>query len=229
MEPLFSPFLFFLFMAIAIGEYALSAFWVPFYFRFGVPLYRQTFHLPEAPADLGQHIPALESQLPRSWWQAAVAFRALGPHELAFRQHLLKSSRNALHGRVFYNPQQQQLTITGYFYWTLLLFPLPLLALGFFELFLLPFLAVFAFGLLFNVAHQRRSYQRVATAVQLTLGATQSLAQPPESTSSTPYDPFAPTPNTLPGLSTTELLLIGVLLLMLLITGAVFAVYWFGR
>lgn len=226
MEPFFSPFFFFLFIAIAMGEYALSAFWTPFYFRFGIPLYRQSFQLPHAPADLGQYITNLESQLPRAWWHGAVVFRSLGTHELAFRQHMVKNSRNALHGRVLFDPLSNQLSITGYFYWTLLFFPLVFLAMGFFELFFLPFIALMIFILLFNIAHQRRSYQRVATAVQNTLSATPWQDAAPEPT---PYDPFAPSPNRLPGLSTTELVLVVVLGMMVFITAAVFAVYWLGR
>ncbi|HRQ41682.1 MAG TPA: hypothetical protein PLD25_27495 [Chloroflexota bacterium] len=226
MNSFFSLLFFFLLFIIAIGEFILSAFWVPFYFRFGIPLYRQSFQLPHAPADLGQYINNLESQLPRAWWQAAVVFRALGPHELAFRQHMMKNSRNALHGRVLFDPLSNQLSITGYFYWTLLFLPLSFLAMGFFELLFLPSIAFLVLILLFNIAQQRRSYQRVATAVQQTLGASQWLDHSPEPS---PYDPFAPAPSTLPGLSTTELVLIGLLLVMLFITGAVFAVYWFGR
>ncbi|MCL4266365.1 MAG: hypothetical protein KJ069_24385 [Anaerolineae bacterium] len=226
MDTFFSPVFFFLLFIIAIGEFILSAFWVPFYFRFGLPLYRRNFQLPPTPTDLGQHIPTLESQLPRSWWQGAVVFRALGPHELAFRQHMIKNSRNALHGRVLFDPLSNQLSITGYFYWTLLFFPLAFLAMGFFELFFLPFIAFFVFILLINITQQRRSYQRVATAVQNTLSATPWHDAAHEPTS---YDPFAPSPNKLPGLSTTELMLMVVLLMMVFSTGVVFAVYWLRR
>lgn len=226
MDTFFSPIFFFLLFIIAIGEFVLSAFWVPIYFRFGLPLYRRNFQLPPTPTDLGQYIVTLESQLTRSWWQGAVVFRALGPHELAFRQHMVKNSRNALHGRVLFDPLSNQLSITGYFYWTLLFFPLAFLAMGFFDLFFLPFIAFFVFILLINIAQQRRSYQRVATAVQNTLSATpwhDATPEPP------PYDPFAPSPNKLPGLSSAELMLMAVLGIMVFITVAVFAVYWFGR
>lgn len=226
MDTFFFPPFFFLFLIIAIGEFMLSAFWVPVYFRFGIPLYRQSFQLAHAPTNLGQYIPALESQLTRSWWKGAVVFRALGPHELAFRQHMVKNSRNVLYGRVLFDPLSNQLSITGYLYWTLIFFPLLFLAMGFFELFFLPFIALMIFILLFNIAQQRRSYQRVATAVQNTLGATPWHDAAPEPA---PYDPFAPTPTKLPGLSSTELLLMVVLGIMVFITVAVFTVYWLGR
>jgi len=209
---------------MVMGEYVLSAFWAPFYFRFGIPLYRQSFHLPDVPPELGQHVPALESQLPRSWWQGAVVFRALGRHELAFRQGITNGSRNAIHGRVLFDPWNQQISITGYVYWSFLLFPLLFLAMGFFELFFLPFVAFLLFILLINVIQQRKSYQRVATAVQNTLGA---ISPAPDSMETAPLDPFAPSPNRLK-VSHTEWLLLVVLLLMLFVTGAVFAVYWFG-
>ncbi len=226
MDTFYFPPFFFLFFIIAIGEFMLSAFWVPVYFRFGIPLYWQSFQLPQTPTDLGQYIATLESQLPRAWWHGAVVFRALGTHELAFRQHMVKNSRNALHGRVLFDPLSNQLSITGYFYWTLLFFPLVFLAMGFFELYLLPFIALMIFILLFNIAHQRRSYQRVATAVQNTLSATpwHDIAAEP-----TPYDPSAPSPNKLPGLSSAELMLMIVLGMMVFITATVFAVYWLGR
>ncbi|MBX3060962.1 MAG: hypothetical protein KF770_31265 [Anaerolineae bacterium] len=226
MDTFFFPPFFFLFFIIAIGEFMLSAFWVPVYFRFGIPLYRQSFQLPQTPTDLGQYIATLESQLPRAWWQAAVVFRALGPNELAFRQHMVKNSRNVLHGRVLFDPLNNRLSITGHLYWTFLLFPLLFLAMGIFELFFLPFIAFIVFILLINIAQQRRSYQRVATAVQNTLSATPWHDAAPEPT---PYDPFAPSPNKLPGLSSTELMLMVVLGIMAFIAMAVFAVYWLGR
>lgn len=226
MELFFPPFFFLLFFVLAIGEYILSAFWVPFYFQFGIPLYRQSYRLPDMPPDLGSHIPTLEAQLTSSWGRGAIVFRALGSHELAFRQNLIKNSRNAVHGRVLVDSLHQQVTITGYFYWTLLLFPLLFLTAGFMDFTVLPFFAFLLLIILISIIQQRKSYGRVATAIQKTLHATSGLGDAPEFT---PYDPLTSSPSRLPGLSTTELVLVVVLLMMLLMTGAVFTMYWFSR
>lgn len=223
MEPFFPPFFFLLFV-VAIGEFILSAFWVPFYFRFGIPLYRQSFRLAETPPDLDLSIPQLEQQLPRNWWQSGVVFRRLGPYELAFRQKF--NSRNPLHGRLQFDPLNQELSITGYFYWTLFLFPLFILTLAFVELFFLFFLVFMILIVLINVAQLRANYGRIGQAVQ-NIFPTKNWSDPSQNLPG--LDVFPTSKTKADGLTSTELLMILILILMVVVTVATFTVVWLSR
>ena len=157
--------LFFIVIALSMGELLLAWLWVPAYYRFGIPMYQVSFKLSEAPADMSALIPKLESALPRTMWNRAVIFRSLDVQELAFRNQL--GSRNApVHGRIHFDPYNYELVITGYFYWAMLL--LPLLFIGFFlsDGFFLLMGAFFVLVLGLNIVMLRSSYGRISNVVQ---------------------------------------------------------------
>ena len=182
-------------MLIGVGEFFLSTSWTPFFFRFGIPLYRKEFPVLGHISGLDEYIHDLESQVPRSWQQPAIAFKALSQQELAFRQKF--GQRNPAHGHLNYDPRRQNLSLTGYLPWSSLLFPVIfLLALMWapFEaifLFLFVFLALFAFGIL--MAH--RNYGRISKAIthtfqeQITTETTSNFPQ----AQSVEYEPYTPT------------------------------------
>lgn len=225
MESFFSLLFALLFLTM-IGDFILSTFWVPFYYRFGIPLFRRTFKLIDAPSDLEKHIPSLEAQLQPSWGRAGVVFRAISTNELAFRHSLKRNSRNVVHGRVHYDAFNQQLTMTGHLYFPLLLFPFFALPFTYVDPFNIMFFVVAILIVIINGVMQRSNYGRIAAALEKTL---QITPWSDDFDGSSSYDPLAPSPAKLPGLSTSELMLGFILLSMLILAGAVFAAYWFGR
>lgn len=158
-----------LFMAVTLAEFFLSSSWTPAYFRFGLSLYQTQFKLADVDVDLTGLIPQWEKQLRRAWAQPAVAFKAIGNDELGFRQKF--GQRNPVHGRVYFDPRKQTLTITGYLYWSIIVFPLWFTFLftmiGIKEwTFLLAFVGLNFFLLTTMIITQRRSYSRISRVIR---------------------------------------------------------------
>mgnify|MGYP006921588347 CR=1 FL=1 len=210
-------------MLLTVGEFFLSASWMPFFFRFGIPLMRKEFQMLTAVSSLEEYIGPLESQLPRSWQQPAIAFKALGSDELAFRQKF--GQRNPAHGHVVYDRMRQKLLFTGYLPWSTLITPFIfvfILLWAPFEavfLFLFVFMAILGFGILMAY----RNYGRIAQVIETTFQeqiATDSMLTPelqtplyePEVYEQTSYDPYLPTNQQKSANNNTQIMLIAVLI-----------------
>jgi hypothetical protein len=239
------PFLFVMVAALVVlsfGEMAISGMWLPAYFRYGIPLFRQEYPLAAMP-DLAAKIPELEQRLKRSMWRPAIVFRALNANEIAFRNNF--GSRNAMSGLIRLEPNQGRMRISGNLYWTYLLIPFLFVSIvamgGITVIFLVIMLVIFVmtFGM------QRYHYAQIAAVIAATaviapptlqtdLGApaNQSKFQPGTDKPIQPitYEPdidtYRPaTPQT--GLSNTEIILL-VVLAALLVIGAAAAFLLFG-
>ena len=207
-----------LILVFSLGEFLLSSMWMPFFFRFGIPIYRQEFRLMNSLGSLDVHIAELEEQLPRTWQRSAIAFRALSSNELAFRQKF-GQRRNQTYGLLAYEPQRQVLTFKGYLPFSVLIFPV------FFLIFLLmgpfPYPALFLLFLLlmigFSVVYQYRSYGRIAQAIQHIFQkeiTTDEIVTLPEYQ---PYDPFTTPSSTQSQLPVNTILMVVLLGLMALL------------
>ena len=213
-------FLFGFIMLITVGEFFLSASWMPFFFRFGIPLMRKEFRVVTAVSSLEKYIGPLESQLPRSWQQPSIAFKALGSDELAFRQKF--GQRNPAHGHLVYDRMRQTLLFTGYLPWSTLITPFVfvfILLWAPFEavfLFLFVFMAILGFGILMA----RRNYGRIAQVVAsifdgqvadeapTTSDFQSQLYEPEPYEPQSTYDPYAPSNPQTSGSDNTALLII---------------------
>ena len=209
-------------MLITAGEFFLSALWVPFFFRFGIPLMRKEFQMLTAVSSLAEYIGPLESQLPRSWQQPSIAFKALGSDELAFRQKF--GQRNPAHGHVVYDRMRQKLLFTGYLPWSTLVTPFIfvfILLWAPFEavfLFLFVFMAILGFGILMAYRNYGRIAQVVATTFEAraaeattTSDFQSQLYEPELYEPDSNYDPYSPSTPQKIGSDDTTLIIILVL------------------
>lgn len=207
-----------LILVFSLGEFLLSTTWTPFFFRMGLPIYRQEFRLLNSLGSLEAHIVDLEGSLPRTWQRAAIVFKSLSSNELAFRQKF-GQRRNATYGLLAYDPGRQLLTFKGYLPFSVLVFPV------FFIFFLwmgsFPYPALFLSFLLLmmglSVVYQRNSYGRIAEAIQYIFQkeiASDEMVTMPEYQ---PYDPFttpSSTQSPFPVSTVLALILLGLMALL---------------
>ncbi|MCA9873873.1 MAG: hypothetical protein KC441_09465 [Anaerolineales bacterium] len=220
----------------SVAEWILSLLWAPFYFRHGLPILQRSYTVP-VNLDLAAHIPQLEHNLQRSWWRAGIAFRALSPRELAFRN--TSGSRNPVQGLARLDAAHGRLTIAGYLYASYLLFPLlilPFLAGGLMPLELFPFvLLLITAVLIMTILLQRRRYGEIMDTIARTVGGQRqegetAVTSPdftPEVWGKPAYDPLAPTA-TQPGLSKLEAALIVILIALALAVGLFLFLFFSG-
>jgi hypothetical protein len=155
----------FLFVLISLGEVICYLLWLPFYFRTGIPVFSAEIPLPNA-FQLTLDIPQLEQKL-KGFWGPRVVFKQLQPNEYAFRQSF--TTRNPAVGLITFDTLRSTIIIKGYVYWSLLFFPVVIFVLalsvpmGDFFWLILPF---FVLIVLINLAIQRSTYRKIATAVQ---------------------------------------------------------------
>ena len=208
------------FILISAGEFFLSASWMPFFFRFGIPIMHKEFQMLTAVSSLEEYIGVLESQLPRSWQQPSIAFKALASDELAFRQKF--GQRNPAHGHLVYDRMRQKVSFTGYLPWTTLVTPFifvfillwaPIEAI-FFSLFV--FMAILGFGTL----NAYRNYGRIAQVVATTFEARDEaeetktsefqsqLYEPEPYEPESNYDPYSPSNPKTSGTDNTTIIII---------------------
>ncbi len=164
-----SPIVLFVFiMLITVGEFFLSMSWRPFFFRVGIPLFRKEFSTVGMLQPMERYIGELEAQLPRSWWQPAVVFKAISPSELAFRQKF--GQRNPVRGLLLYEPTRQRLSLTGYMPWATLISPFAFIVILLWAPFAAVFLFLFVFiiGVSFAILMSRMHYGRIEQAISST-------------------------------------------------------------
>ena len=228
--PFIIPVIVAIMVVASVAEMAFSGMWLPAYFRYGIPLFRQEYPLTTMP-DLAAAIPELEQKLKRSAWRPAIVFRVLDRNEIAFRSSF--GSKNTMSGLIRLEPSQGRMQISGHLYWTLLLIPLVFLAIAFNSpmpiFFLLFMLAIFVltFGM------QRYHYGQIAAVIAETAVTAEPVTQnnsepswaepatmkPDQPVTYTPdFDPYQPAkPQT--GLNYTEITLLILLVALIVIAG----------
>lgn len=152
--------LFYFVMVVAVVELALSGWWVPFYFRYGVPIFRVrrdgVHALPP-----NEHLEQRDDGRLR-----AFAFRRLSTHELAFRERLWGGGwfhyTPLMHGVIRHVPEEAAIYLTGLLNW----YPV-----AFMILFAVatggdvPMLLIAVGGLALIFSIQVRRYRRIADAL----------------------------------------------------------------
>lgn len=106
-------------LAVALLEVLAQAAWVPLYFRLGIPVYRRRMVCTGEP-----RMAALEGPLEEAFKGGLgppIAFRALSPDELAFRERMLAfrllSYTPVMHGQARVDPVDRTVTVSGYLNW----------------------------------------------------------------------------------------------------------------
>lgn len=103
-------------VVVGICELILAGFWVGFYFRNGIPLFSRSI-----PCGPEQEVPMSAEELSEAysrWLVMPLAFRSLGPGEVAFREKALSfallSYTPIMRGRIAHDERSGTLTVTGY-------------------------------------------------------------------------------------------------------------------
>jgi hypothetical protein len=152
--------LFYLVMLVAVVEVALTGWWVPFYFQYGVPVFRaRRIGVPTLPPDAeGQLAERGDGRLMR-----AFAFRRLSTHEIAFRERMWGSGlfryTPLMHGLIRHVPEEGAIYVTGLLNWY------PAAFISFFAVVTggdvpMTLIAVGGVALIYSI--QARRYRRVA-------------------------------------------------------------------
>ena len=70
----------------ALLENLMALFWFAPYYRTALPIFRRKIPVTELGyADLSEAVPTLEQHLKGNWLRTTTVFRAIAPHQLAFR------------------------------------------------------------------------------------------------------------------------------------------------
>ena len=104
-----------LFIAVTLAELLLSAYWVPVYFRRGIPVFRRTLRCTEAES-VRVDADALSEKF-RNRLLGSLDFRPLGPEEIAFRERVIEMSlfhySPVMRGHIQRDDRAQAVTVTG--------------------------------------------------------------------------------------------------------------------
>jgi hypothetical protein len=219
-----------LIMVFSLGENAVSAMWLPAYFRYGIPLFRKEYPLTTMP-DLAAQIPELEQKLKRSGGRSSIVFRALDTHEIAFRNKF--GTRDGISGLIRLEPNQRRMRISGNLYWSVLLIPVMFLA-GAANGFISVFFAIFISAIfVMTFGRQRYQYGKIATVIRETAVSAEPLtmnnsepswAEPTPKTPDQPityapdFDPYQPS-KPQASLNNTEITLLILLVALIVIAG----------
>ena len=121
-------FLFIIFFAFtAFVEYQLRKSWDRTYFRVGIPIYLFRFKMPQNPPRFSEFIPNLQSHFSTVLYSpdAVIQYKSVGKYELFFYHYM----RFPQHGRIHYDPHEQECIVRGYYSWTLLAMQLMLFSI----------------------------------------------------------------------------------------------------
>ena len=116
---------------LVVGESLLAAFWIPAYFRSGIPVFRRDYRLAGHPGALDLEAVAThfrgEGRLPD------LVFREIGRGEYAFREAMVWIGRArhmpVMHGRIVIHPTQATISVVGHLKWFALALPFVCFAL----------------------------------------------------------------------------------------------------
>jgi hypothetical protein len=122
-------------LAAFVFELILTRFWVPFYFRKGIPLFRRSFRFSEGtsiPIDFLTENLSSNFQSP-SWLRLHNIFHIISNCEIAVRDAwFLKPNITTMRGFIRIDNEKRKITVIGYLNWYVLFvlcfFPLNILA-----------------------------------------------------------------------------------------------------
>jgi hypothetical protein len=222
--PFIFPMLLVVFVGVSVAELFVAGLWLPFYFRFGIPLFRQSYPMTYKP-DLAAKIPELEQTLKRSMWRPSIVFRPLNNHEIAFR-YKFGSRNNPVAGLISLEPAQGRMTITGNLYWTYLFMPLLFLSFPAWGGRMTGLFFLFVIGIMiFTIGLQRYHYSQIAATIVETAVSAGSISEQeaePVLYKSAPAEPnwYEPEPlKPQSGLTNVEQILIIVLAALIIFAG----------
>ena len=162
---------------IGLLELIMSAVWLRFYFIIGIPLFRRTIKVTSEKM-LVLSAQELENDLPELAWRPPLLVRNIDTMKFAFREKLLFlgfSYVPVMHGCMNYDPNKEELVISGFANWYALLFSIFFLSLTvafMFESKELMFI-ILPIGLLLIEGNgyltQRRRFNQVVETVQVRL------------------------------------------------------------
>jgi hypothetical protein len=120
---------FIILIIIVIAELIMSGRWFPFYFRTGIPLFRRSFSFLEQPTIS----PETLSEKFHSSFIDPLLFRAIGPHEIGFREKFLSfrlfNYTPVMHGLIRVDQLQHKVTVIGYANWFVIFFAATFIAI----------------------------------------------------------------------------------------------------
>ena len=152
-----------------IAEILLRSFWVPVYFRYGLPVYWARYRITEFPSDMDAVRRRLEGKLfPPKVYDRQV-FEPIGLHELAFA--LVTNPKLMLHGRIKFDHNKDECVFTGFCPWSLMFIILSLFVIAFEIIYPINLLSFVCGGFLIflvwlGIATLRNAYGRLSNAVQ---------------------------------------------------------------
>lgn len=114
------------------AEVICALWWVPFYFRTGIPLYRRSFRFAERPLIAADD---LSGRFRGSIVASPIIFHALGPSDIAFIENVfaprLLSYTPVMRGLIEIDEASRRVRVTGYLHWYPLAFSALFLSMGF--------------------------------------------------------------------------------------------------
>lgn len=108
-------------VGVVVLEWALSIFWLPAYFRFGLPIFFQSISGPTEP-NWSHWLEALDKRTKYQHHQPLL-YQPISATECAFREQLRAPTTGYLRimrGLISYNSRVKSLTVTGWLNWSVI-------------------------------------------------------------------------------------------------------------
>lgn len=134
--PFWAPFVFII-LALALGEDLAGSRWMPFYFRYGLPIFARRYDV-VATYNLSAFV---QSLLGTQGKHSPVSYRLLNEAESLFREQPARRGGRknwSVHGRIRHRTLEGELYVQGYLDWSLVIFVLILLGFLFLPISPLP-------------------------------------------------------------------------------------------
>lgn len=156
---------------VIVLEWVFAIFWLPIYFRFGIPVFSRQITSTTNP-NWAQWLEELARRTKHQHHQAMV-YQSISAGEYAFREQLRPppmSYPRIMRGLISYNSQTKVITVTGFLNWSLIVPLLYAIQLIFTRTTDLEFLVVFAVAFVvivivcYGIQHQR--FERVVLALR---------------------------------------------------------------